>query len=81
MRNRLTFSALVTLVVPGFSGGFHLGAQAPAAQALAAQPPAGLPPPDTAELRAAEEKWRTEFKRWGKSGNEDNKGTSNLITL
>src|SRR5207249_654071 len=26
------------------------------------------------------ERWRTEFKTWGKWGTDDNKGTSNLIT-
>lgn len=68
----------VALVLVGVAGGFHLRAQAPAASA--AQTPAGPPPADTAELRAQYERWRTEFKTWGKWGTEDNKGTSNLIT-
>ena len=31
-------------------------------------------------MRANYERWRTEFKTWGKWGTDDNKGTSNLIT-
>ena len=84
MRRHLkSFAIAAGLVLVGLVSGFHLRAQAPAApaaQAPATQPPTGPPPPDTAELRAAYEKWRTEFKTWGKWGNDDNKGTSNLIT-
>ena len=34
--------------------------------AALAQAPAPAPPPDTAALRAQYERWRTEFKTWGK---------------
>src|SRR5262245_4171685 len=57
----------------GLIGGFELRAQAPA------QPPATAPA-DTAALRAAYDRWRTEFKTWNRWGADDNKGASNLIT-
>ena len=37
-------------------------------------------PEDTAELRAQYEQWREEYKTWGRWGQGDNKGASNLIT-
>src|SRR5260370_14805630 len=53
------------------------GQRAPAAPA-----PAPVAPPDTAALRAQYERWRTEFKTWGKWAplGQDSKGTSSLIT-
>ena len=64
----------------GLVGGLELrtqGAAAPAAQA-----PAPIAPPDTAALRAQYEKWRTEFKTWGKFAplGQESKGTTSLIT-
>ena len=66
------------LISIGVVGGFQLRAQGQAgAPAQASAPPA---PADTAAMRANYERWRTEFKTWGKWGSDDNKGTSNLIT-
>jgi hypothetical protein len=50
--------------------------------AAAAQAPAPVPPPDTATLRAQYERWRTEFKTWGKWApvGQESRGASNLIT-
>src|SRR5262245_2359888 len=44
--------------------------------------PTPVAPPDTAELRAQYERWRTEFKTWGKWApvGQESKGTTNLIT-
>src|SRR3979411_3553652 len=44
--------------------------------------PARAPRPDTAALRAQYDKWRTEFKTWGKWApiGQESKGTTNLIT-
>jgi kynurenine formamidase len=72
----------VGLMFAGVAGGFHLLAQAPAPQAPAAPTPAPPPPADTAELRANYERWRKEFKTWGRWApiGEESKGTSNLIT-
>src|SRR5262245_2988916 len=44
--------------------------------------PAPIAPPDTAELRAKYEQWRTQFKTWGRWApmGQDSKGTTNLIT-
>src|SRR5262245_19180120 len=79
MRRGLISIALgIALVLVGVAGGFQLRAQAPAG--AAAQAPAGPPPADTAKLRAQYEQWRKEFKTWGKWGEGDTKGTSNLIT-
>ena len=62
----------------GMTGGFHLQA---GSQAEPAQPAAELvAPADTAELRAQYEQWRQDFKTWGRWGQGDNKGASNLIT-
>jgi hypothetical protein len=70
MKRRLTSIATsVALLLAGAAGGFHLRAQAPAAA-----------PPDTAALRAQYDRWRQDFKTWGKWGPDDNKGASNLIT-
>lgn len=68
----------LALVLVGIAGGFQLRAQAPAA----ATPQAAAPPPpaDTAALRTQYERWRKDFKTWGKWGADDNKGASNLIT-
>jgi kynurenine formamidase len=41
---------------------------------------AGAVRADTAELRALYEQWREEFRTWGRWGQGDNKGASNLIT-
>ena len=65
------------LILVGLVGGFQLRAQG---RAGAAQGPSPVAPPDTAVLRANYERWRTEFKTWGRWGADDNKGTSNLIT-
>jgi hypothetical protein len=48
--------------------------------ATLAQAPA--PPPDTAALRAQYERWRTEFKTWGKWApiGQESRGATNLIT-
>src|SRR4029453_5456041 len=66
------------LVMIGLVSGFHLRAQGQAG--AAALPKAPAPPAGTAAMRANYERWRTEFKTWGKWGQDDNKGTSNLIT-
>jgi kynurenine formamidase len=68
----------IGLVLAGFVGGFQLRAQGQTA--AAAQPAAPPAPADTAAMRANYERWRTEFKTWGKWGRDDNKGTTNLIT-
>jgi kynurenine formamidase len=69
MKRRLKSIAMsLALVLAGVAGGFQLRAQAPAA------------PADTAALRSQYERWRQEFKTWGKWGSDDNKGASNLIT-
>ena len=73
MGRRLQLAGLgIGLILIGVAGGLHLRAQGQAAARPA--------PPDTAELRANYERWRSEFKTWGKWGPDDNKGTSNLIT-
>ena len=75
---RLTSIALVTgLVLAGVAGGFHVLAQAPAPPAPA-QAPAAQPPADTAEMRANYERWRKEFKTWGRWApiGEESKGTT-----
>ena len=80
MRHRLKMAGLyIGLVLVGVVGGFQLRAQGQAgtAAAQAGAPPA---PADTAAMRANYDRWKTEFKTWGKWGSEDNKGTSNLIT-
>jgi hypothetical protein len=74
MRNdMMPFAACAILAAAGLAGGIALrsaGAQAPAA------------PPDTAALRAQYEKWRTEFKTWGRWApvGQESLGTTNLIT-
>src|SRR6266699_1319168 len=79
MGNRLTSVAIgAGLVVAGLVGELELrtqGQTAPAAQAPVA-------PSDTAALRAQYEKWRTEFKTWGKWAplGQESKGTTSLIT-
>jgi kynurenine formamidase len=60
----------------GAAGGFQLAAQAPAP----AQTPTAGAGADEAAMRAAYDRWRTEFKTWGKWGADDNKGASNFIT-
>ena len=67
----------LTLLLVGTLAGFHLHVQAGSATI---QTPAAVAPADTAAMRANYERWRTEFKTWGKWGPDDNKGTSNLIT-
>ena len=79
MRNRLaTVTVCAGLVVAGLVGGIELRTLGPAA----AQAPAPVAPPDTAALRAQYEKWRTEFKTWGRWAplGQESKGTTNLIT-
>ena len=50
--------------------------------ATVAQAPAPAAPPDTAALRAQDERWRTEFKTWGKWApiGQESRGATNLIT-
>src|SRR5689334_20867652 len=82
MRNRLARNHLVTacagLVVVGLVFAAELRAQGQPAPAT----PAPVAPPDTAALRAQYERWRTEFKTWGKWApvGQESKGTTNLIT-
>src|SRR5438552_15935986 len=79
MRGRLKFAGLcIGLLLFGLVCGFQIRGQGQAGAA----PQAGAPPApaDTAAMRAHYERWRTEFKTWGKRGTDDNKGTSNLIT-
>src|SRR2546423_3977765 len=81
MRNRLTSVAIgAGLVVVGLVGGLELRTQGRAAPAAPAVTPVG--PPDTAVLRAQYDKWRTEFKTWGKWApvGQESKGTTSLIT-
>src|SRR5882762_7178839 len=79
MRHRLAgVSVCAGLVMVGLVGGIALrahGQTAPAAQAPVA-------PPDTAALRAQYERWRTEFKTWGKWApiGQESRGTTSLIT-
>jgi len=68
----------IGLISLGMAGGFHLRAQGQAG--AVARGPAPAAPADTAAMRSDYERWRTEFKTWGRWGNDDNKGTSNLIT-
>jgi kynurenine formamidase len=72
------------LVLIGVAGGLRLEAQGQAAAPGPAQgqpqAQAPVPPPDTAAMRAEYERWRKEFKTWGRWGTGDTKGTSNLIT-
>src|SRR5258706_8140112 len=72
-----SIAACVGLILAGIAGGFQLAARGQAAAAPQAAAPAT--PADTAALRAQYERWRKDFKTWGKWGTEDNKGTSNLI--
>src|SRR5215470_6185152 len=61
MQNRLASVAVCAgLAVAGLVGGIER------AQAQPAPAPALTPPADTAALRAQYEKWRTEFKTWGR---------------
>ena len=79
MGRRLKFAGLcIGLLLFGVVCGFQLRGQGQAGAAPGASvPPA---PADTAAMRANYERWRTEFKTWGKWDTDDNKGTSNLIT-
>jgi kynurenine formamidase len=79
MKRRLRSIAIcIGLVLAGIVGGFQLRVQGQAG--AAARGPASVAPGDTAAMRSNYERWRTEFKTWGRWGNDDNKGTSNLIT-
>ena len=79
MKNHLASVAVCAgIITAGLIGGVAIQAQGqgtPTGPALVA-------PPDTAELRAKYEQWRTEFKTWGKWApiGQDSKGTTNLIT-
>ncbi len=66
-------AACADLVVAGLVGGIAMRTQAQ---------PAPAAPPDTAALRAQYEKWRTEFKTWGRWApiGQESKGTTSLIT-
>lgn len=80
MRRFNSIALGIALVLVAVGGGLHLSAQAPGAAVPQASAPA--PPADTAELRAQYERWRTEFKTWGKWApvGQDSKGATNLIT-
>jgi len=73
MRIRLASVAVCAAVVAA-----GLGVSA----APAPQGSAPVAPPDTAALKAQYEKWRTEFKTWGKWApvGQESKGTSSFIT-
>ena len=78
MRIRLTSVAICTaLSMAGLLAGLELRTPSVAAPAATA-----APPPDTAMLRAQYEKWRTDFKTWGKFAplGQESKGTTSLIT-
>jgi len=80
MRDRLaSFGFCTGLVVVGL-----VGVIAPQTPSKAAPAPQAAPvaPPDTAMWRAQYEKWRTEFKTWGKWApvGQESRGTSTLIT-
>ena len=63
MRNRLaSVTACAGLVAAGLVLAVEMQAQGQPAPAS----PAPAAPPDTAALRAQYERWRTEFKTWGK---------------
>ena len=75
MRNSLASVAVCAgLVTVGLVGGMAMRTQA--------QPAPAPAPPDTAALRAQYEKWRTEFKTWGRWAplGQESKGTTSLIT-
>jgi kynurenine formamidase len=79
MRDRLLSLTLgAGLVVAGLVAGADVRAQAQNAPAA----PTPAAPPDTAALRAQYEKWRTDFKTWGRWApvGQESKGTTNLIT-
>ena len=78
MRARLTSVAICTaLTMAGLLAGLELRTASVAAPAATA-----VPPPDTAVLRAQYERWRTDFKTWGKCApvGQESKGTTSLIT-
>ena len=79
MRTRLASVAMCGVVMAALVAGVELQTQSEAAQA--AQAPAAAPA-DTAALRAQYEKWRTEFKTWGKWApvGQESKGTTSFIT-
>src|SRR5712691_5359744 len=77
--DRLKLACLCAgLIVVGMAGGLQLGAHGQAG--AGARGPAPVAPADTATMRSNYERWRTEFKTWGRWGADDNKGASNLIT-
>src|SRR6266478_10233183 len=79
MRNSLaSVTVCAGLVMTGLVGGGEMRTQAQPAPAA----PAPVAPPDTAALRAQYEKWRTEFKTWGRWAplGQESKGTTSLIT-
>src|SRR5262245_22326049 len=81
MRNRLpTIAMCAGVAVAALIGGIAPGLETRAAPAP--QAPAPPAPPDTAALRAQYEKWRTEFKTWGKWApvGQESKGTTSFIT-
>src|SRR5436309_14066360 len=82
MRNQLaSVTACAGLVVGGLFLGIEMQAQGQPAPPPS-QAPAPVAPPDTAALRAQYERWRTEFKTWGRWApvGQESKGTTNLIT-
>ena len=77
MRARLVSIALCGVVVAALVAGVELQTQSEAAQAAQ-----GAAPADTPALRAQYEKWRTEFKTWGKWApvGQESRGTSTFLT-
>src|SRR6266513_1974162 len=79
MQNRLaSVTACACLVVAGLVLAVEMQAQGQPAPAA----PAPVAPADTAALRAQYERWRTEFKTWGRWAplGQESKGTTSLIT-
>jgi hypothetical protein len=76
MRKTLTAAALCTAVA--LAALTVVVVHSPGHAAVAAPPP----PPGTQALRAQYERWRTEFKTWGKWApvGQESAGTTNLIT-
>src|SRR5262249_5019238 len=64
------------------AAGLVLAAEMRAQGQTAPASPAPVAPADTAALRAQYERWRTEFKTWGRWApiGQESKGTTNLIT-
>src|SRR3954454_22765353 len=79
MRRIQVAAFCVGMLCVGVAGGYELRARGQAPGPKASTAPA---PPDTAALRTQYERWRTEFKTWGRWApiGQDSKGTTSLIT-